>query len=242
MATKRMFNKKITETDAFLDMPHSTQCLYFHLNMNSDDDGFCGNARAIMRIVNAREDDIKILLSKRFILSFDSGVVLVKHWLIHNTIQKDRKKGTTYTDEMSQISVKENGSYTTENIECIQNVSNLETQYRLDKISLDKINNILSYLNEKTGKKYKTNNQTTKKHINARITEGFTYEDFIKVIDNKCSDWIGNKDMEQYLRPSTLFGTKFESYLNQYSKSVEEIVVNKFIENFGEENEEKINF
>lgn len=225
MATKRMFNKKITETDAFLDLPPTAQCLYFHLNMNSDDDGFCGNAKAVMRLVGAREDDMKILLAKRFILSFENGVVLIKHWLIHNTIQKDRKKSTTYTEEMSQISIKENGSYTTQNIECIQNVSNLETQYRLDKISLDKISDILSYLNDRTGKKYKANNQTTKKHIVARFNEGYEYDDFITVIDNKCNEWLNNKDMQQYLRPSTLFGTKFEAYLNQKSSNKEVIKI-----------------
>jgi hypothetical protein len=135
MAQKRMFSLKIVDTDAFLDMPTSSQLLYFHLSMRADDEGFVGNPKKIMRMGGFTDDDFKVLTAKRFILAFESGVVVIKHWLIHNTIQKDRLNPTTYQKEKKQLEVKENKAYT----ECIQNVSKMDTQIRLDKTRLDKI-------------------------------------------------------------------------------------------------------
>lgn len=111
MANKRMFNNKITNADAFLDMPLSSQCLYFHLNMNADDDGFVGNPKTIMRMIGASEDDMKILLMKNFLLSFDTGVIVIKHWRMHNSLSSQRYKETSYIEEKSQLLLKENGSY-----------------------------------------------------------------------------------------------------------------------------------
>lgn len=112
MAQKRMFSMKIVDSDAFLEMPLSTQCLYFHLNMRADDDGFVGNPRKIMRLINSSEDDLKVLIAKRFVLPFDNSVMVIKHWLIHNTIQSDRYKPTVYADEKQQLFVKANKAYT----------------------------------------------------------------------------------------------------------------------------------
>jgi hypothetical protein len=133
MAQRRMFSLQIVDTDAFLDMPQSSQLLYFHLAMRADDDGFVSNPKKIARSTGASDDDFKVLLTKRFLLSFDSGVVVIKHWRIHNYIQKDRYNETKYTDELSRISVKDNGSYT----ECTQDVSSLDTQVRLGKVRLE---------------------------------------------------------------------------------------------------------
>lgn len=130
MAERRMFAKTIIDSDAFIDMPLSTQALYFHLSMRADDDGFINKPKNIMRMIGASEDDFKLLCVKRFIIAFDSGVIVIKHWKIHNYIQKDRYKPTVYADEKAMISVKENGVYT----ECIQNVSNMDTQVRLGKV------------------------------------------------------------------------------------------------------------
>lgn len=142
MAERRMFTKKITESDAFLDMPMSTQCLYFHLNMSADDDGFVNNPRKIQRMVGASEDDLKLLMAKSFILSFDSGVIVIKHWKMHNYIQSDRYKPTDYVDEKSMLYLKKNKSYTlTKNemdTKCIQNVS--VGKDRLGKDSIGKNN------------------------------------------------------------------------------------------------------
>lgn len=106
-----MFAKTIIDSDAFLDMPLSTQALYFHLSMRADDDGFVNNPKKLTRMIGCGEDDFKLLIAKRFLLLFESGVVVIKHWLIHNTIRKDRKTPTNYQDEYSQLEKKENKSY-----------------------------------------------------------------------------------------------------------------------------------
>lgn len=111
MAQKRMFNMKIVDSDAFLDMPLSTQCLYFHLNMRADDDGFVGNPKRIARLISANDDDLKLLLTKRFILAFDSGVIVIKHWRIHNTLSSKAYTETAYTDEKRRLLLKNNKSY-----------------------------------------------------------------------------------------------------------------------------------
>lgn len=137
MAERRMFAKTIIDSDAFLDMPSSSQCLYFHLSMRADDDGFVNNPKKIQRMVGASEDDLKLLLAKSFLISFETGVVVIKHWKLHNYIQNDRYKPTVYQEEKSLLTIKNNGVYTMDT-ECIQDVSNLETQVRLGKDSLGK--------------------------------------------------------------------------------------------------------
>ena len=112
MAQRRMFSVKIIETDAFMSMPLSAQALYFHLGMRADDDGFVSNARTIQRLVGASDDDIRLLLMKRFILAFDSGVIVIKHWRINNYVRGDRYTPTLYQEEKSQLYVKKNGVYT----------------------------------------------------------------------------------------------------------------------------------
>lgn len=134
MAQRRMFNMKIVDSDAFMDMPQSSQLLYFQLAMRADDDGFVGNPKKIMRMVGSSDDDYKILVVKRFILVFPSGICVIKHWLIHNYIAKDRYNETVYVDEKSTIHQKENGSYT----ECIQNVDTVKVS--IGKESIVKIN------------------------------------------------------------------------------------------------------
>lgn len=112
MAQRRMFSLKIVNTDAFIEMPLSAQALYFHLGMNADDDGFVSNARRVQRLVGAADDDMKILLMKRFLLAFDSGVVVIKHWRINNYIKGDRYTPTLYQEEKGQLYVKKSGVYT----------------------------------------------------------------------------------------------------------------------------------
>lgn len=143
-----MFAKSIIDSDAFLDMPTSAQCLYFHMAMRADDEGFVNAPRKIMRMIGAADDDARLLVAKKFIIPFDSGVVVIKHWRIHNYIQNDRFKPTNYRDERAQLTVKQNGAYTLDT-ECIQDVSELDTdgiptvskmdtQYRIGKDSLGK--------------------------------------------------------------------------------------------------------
>lgn len=127
MAERRMFAKKITESDAFLDMPSSTQMLYFHLSMNADDDGFVNNPKKIQRMCGASDDDFKLLIAKSFVILFESGIIVIKHWKMHNYIQSDRYRPTDYVDEKSMLGVKKNKAYTFDEskmyTKCIQDVS-----------------------------------------------------------------------------------------------------------------------
>lgn len=138
MAKKRMFSVDIVGSDAFLDLPHTAQALYFQLGMRADDDGFVGNPKTIQRMAGTKLTDLELLIEKRFLLQFPSGVVCIKHWRMNNQIQKDRYTPTVYTEEFQMLSIKENKSYTEVEGKCIQSVSNVDTQIRLDKIRLDK--------------------------------------------------------------------------------------------------------
>ena len=144
MADRRMFAKTIIDSDDFLDMPMSAQALYFHLSMRADDDGFINNPKKIQRSVGASVDDLKLLIAKQYILTFDSGVIVIRHWKIHNYIQKDRYKPTIYEEEKAQLELKSdrNKEYIFKNscsdTERIQTVSNTDTQVRLGKVRLGK--------------------------------------------------------------------------------------------------------
>jgi hypothetical protein len=148
-----MFSHEITSTDAFLDMPTSSQLLYFHLGMNADDDGFIANPKMVMRVIGASGDDLKLLEAKKFILTFPNGVCVVKHWRINNYIRKDIYKETKYIDEKSSLFIRENGSYSF-NPECALPVpkghftvketdfvddTSTERAHRLGKVRLGKV-------------------------------------------------------------------------------------------------------
>lgn len=142
MAEKRMFSKVIVDSDAFLDMPLSTQALYFHLSMRADDDGFLNNARKIQRLVGASDDDLRLLLMKRFVIGFEGGILVIKHWRMNNYLRKDRYTPTVYQDEYAMLGVKKNGSYTLEKTDGIQagipDGSQCVTQVSIGKDSIDK--------------------------------------------------------------------------------------------------------
>ena len=133
-----MFAKTIIDSDSFLDMPLSAQALYMHLSMRADDDGFVNNPKRIQRMIGASEDDLRLLLAKSFILSFDTGVIVIKHWRINNYLRNDRYKPTVYQEEMQMLGVKENGSYTLSDEVGIPNGYQMDTQYRLGKDRLGK--------------------------------------------------------------------------------------------------------
>lgn len=160
MAKKRMLSEAILNSDAFMDMPLSAQMLYVHLNMRADDDGFVASPKRIRMLIGAGEDDMKLLIAKRFILVFQSGVIVIKHWRLHNYIKNDRYKPTLYQEEKKLLSVKKNGVYTDRPLlpeempaprgisdgtkmepECIQNGTTLEPQVRLgkDRLELGKV-------------------------------------------------------------------------------------------------------
>ena len=135
MAQRRMLSLKIIDTDEFLDMPMSSQFLYFNLAMRADDDGFVGNPKRIMRMVGCSDDDIKVLIAKRFVIPFDSGVCVIRHWRVHNYIQSDRYTPTEYKEELNILALNE-GKYEKPQGELLlgdKNVSKMYPQVRLGK-------------------------------------------------------------------------------------------------------------
>ena len=138
MAERRMFAKSIVLSDAFLDMPLSAQALYFHLSMRADDDGFLNNAKKIMRTIGANQNDYDLLVLKSFIIQFEDGICVIKHWRINNYLRNDRYKPTIYTEQREMLEVKENGRYTLKNGLGIPNGYQMETQVSIGKDSKDK--------------------------------------------------------------------------------------------------------
>ena len=139
MGNRRMFSNVIIDTDEFLDMPPTTQNLYFHLGMRGDDDGFVSNPKTIMRTINAAEDDMKILIAKRFIIPFQKGIVVIRHWGIHNFIRKDRYKETEYIKEKNSLELK-NGKYEPKGFLGQPKDNQRDTQVKLSKVKLSKVN------------------------------------------------------------------------------------------------------
>ena len=128
MAEKRMFTQKIVDSDAFLDMSLSAQALYFHLNMRADDDGFVNNPKKIQRMIGASEEDMNVLIEKRFVLVFENGVIAIKHWRMHNLLRKDRYTPTLYQEQLSQLEMKKNGAYTEKRPEPLKTADSEETK------------------------------------------------------------------------------------------------------------------
>lgn len=140
MAQKRMFDKTITNSDDFIEMPDSSQNLYFHLSMNADDDGFVNNWKSIMRMTGHKDDDLKVLISKNYIIPFDSGVMVIKHWRINNYLRSDRYIPTKFNKEKAQLYVDKDMVYQMDT----NGVRSIE-ENSIDKNSIDK-NNIKNEL------------------------------------------------------------------------------------------------
>lgn len=184
-----MFAKTIIDSDIFLDMPLSTQCLYFHLSMRADDDGFINNPKKIQRMVGSSDDDLKLLIAKNFIIPFESGVVVIKHWKIHNYIQKDRYKETLYKDEKSLLTTDKNKEYflgitsvDDTDTKCIHDVSSLETQVRLGKDRIGKYS-------------LPTEEKDTSKSVDNSTNENLSsmsklYQENIGMINGIVAEWI----------------------------------------------------
>ncbi len=157
MADKRMMSKSVIDTDMFLDMPASTQCLYFHMLLRADDDGFLKNAKTIMRTVGASPDDVKLLIAKQYLIPFDTGIMAIKHWRIHNYIKKDRYKPTD-CEEIKLLEVNEKGEYILAEPMRNQVGSNMEPQVRdRDRLEIGKDRDS----RESSGKRRSANNSTT---------------------------------------------------------------------------------
>ena len=204
MAEKRMFAKIIIDSDLFLDMPLSTQALYFHLSMRADDEGFMNNPKKIQRAIGCNDDDMKLLIAKSYIIPFKSGVIVIKHWLIHNTLRKDRMTLTTYTNEKSMLRVEDNGAYSMIDNQLTTNCQPLDSQastncpHRLDKISIDK-NSLDESIEEKedTTPKSKKNVKDNKKNYAEAVT--LTQAEYDKLMSefpkkfvDKCIEILNN--------------------------------------------------
>lgn len=127
-----MFSLKVIDTDLFLEMPQSTRLLYYELCMRADDDGFVASPKKIMKVTGCSEDDFRILMAKKYVIPFESGVCVIIHWRVHNILRTDRYTETEYKQEKSML-VQQDNKYV------IPNGNQMEPQYRLDKIKVDKV-------------------------------------------------------------------------------------------------------
>lgn len=203
MAERRMFTKKITESDAFLDMPSSTQMLYFHFSMNADDDGFVNNPKKIQKMCGASDDDFKLLIVKSFIILFDSGIIVIKHWKMHNYIQADRYRPTDYVEEKSMLGIKSNKAYTLDvskmDTECIQNGyigKDSIGKVSIDKNSIDKDSKGESVRGEKAKRFYPPTLDEVKQYCEERKNniDPMAFIDFYSskgwmIGKNRMKDW-----------------------------------------------------
>ena len=198
-----MFTKKITESDAFLDMPSSTQMLYFHFSMNADDDGFVNNPKKIQKMCGASDDDFKLLIAKSFIILFDSGIIVIKHWKMHNYIQADRYRPTDYVEEKSMLGIKSNKAYTLDvskmDTECIQNGyigKDSIGKVSIDKDSIDKDSKGESVRGEKAKRFYPPTLDEVKQYCEERKNniDPMAFIDFYSskgwmIGKNRMKDW-----------------------------------------------------
>ena len=198
-----MFTKKITESDAFLDMPSSTQMLYFHFSMNADDDGFVNNPKKIQKMCGASDDDFKLLIVKSFIILFDSGIIVIKHWKMHNYIQADRYRPTDYVEEKSMLGIKSNKAYTLDvskmDTECIHNGyigKDSIGKVSIDKNSIDKDSKGESVRGEKAKRFYPPTLDEVKQYCEERKNniDPMAFIDFYSskgwmIGKNRMKDW-----------------------------------------------------
>ena len=242
MAQRRMFNRAITESDAFVDMPLSAQALYFHLGMETDDDGFVVSPKRIQRALGAADEDMRQLVDGGFVIPFETGPLVITHHKANNTLRNDRYKPTLCMEERSRLESLSSGAYalmgrSASGLEVAEphgipsgnqaetdgtpNITehnpaepaNSQLSCKPDPSSI--VAEIVGYLNQRIGRNFKATTKATARHIGARIAEGYTLEDFQHVIDNKAGQWENDPNMSRYLRPETLFGPKFEAYLNE---------------------------
>ncbi|RBR60705.1 hypothetical protein EB34_01494 [Enterococcus faecalis] len=237
MAERRMFAKTIIDSDAFLDMPLSTQSLYFHLSMRADDDGFINNPKKIQRMVGCGDDDLKLLMAKRFILVFDSGVIVIKHWKIHNYIRNDRYKPTLYQEEKAELAEKNSKAYTfktevieSENHLCIPDDNRMgyqmDTQVRLgkDRLVKDKKKNsvepssTMPELFEKVWKTYPK--KTNKKKAREQFLKKFKTEEDLEPFKKGYKDYLAYIKLNDWYHPQELFRwIRDDRYNDEYDLS-----------------------
>ena len=190
MANRRMFSKAIIDSDLFLDMSLSAQALYFHLSMRADDDGFVNNPKKLQRMIGASDDDFKILIAKRFLIPFESGIVVIKHWRIHNFIRQDRYKETLYKEEKNRLTNKENTGYELTISDSIGIPNDIPTVYQMEpQVRVGNVNLSKSNLGNKNklnkNKELSKKNQLSKnKHMLS--TDVKTLEKIVDLYNQTC--------------------------------------------------------
>lgn len=187
MARRRMFEILFVDADAFLDMPATTQLLYFHLAMRADDDGFIHNPKSVMRSCGGTDDDLRILIAKKYLIAFDSGIVVIKHWKIHNQIPKDRYKETHYKEEKAMLSLDKKGAYTL----CIQDVNRMDTQVSIgqDSIGYVRVVDVSGNVDTENG----NNNEQT---VNNSVDNSTFDASADKSVNNPVNNYVNNSAME----------------------------------------------
>lgn len=234
MAERRMFSKTVTESDDFyFDISVEAQAFYLHLCMNADDDGFVNTYRKILKMLNLSTDVLQELIDARFVIYFESGVIAIKHWKINNYIQKDRYKETVHKTEKSTLFLKKNGAYTLDGNKgiplCIQDVSNLDSQFSLVKVRLEKLNKTklnLYYLyiigkNSNFEDENKTFRQIENEKISAihKLKEmGIFVEDPIH--DDKLPENIRQDYMYQYWAIKELDVGEYKGYIKYLTREI----------------------
>ena len=243
MANKRMFSLDVVDTDMFLEMPASTQALYFHLSMRADDDGVVSSPKKIVKIVGCAMDDLRLLVTKGYVIPFDNGVVVVTHWNINNNqIRSDRYKASRYQDVIELL--EKNGGVYQMSTKCLPNVYQmsdiLEPQNRLDKNRIDKsINNICASVPDDTAKanRKKEANELFEqlwkaypsKKGKAQVSDTakarllkIGYDEMMRAIDRYTYDLEKDSDWRKPQNGSTFFNSGYVDYLDANYKSVED--------------------
>ena len=224
-----MFSKNVVQTDRFLEMPISSQLLYFHLGVEADDDGFVTPLK-IMRMVGINNaDDMKVLEAKQFIIKFNDGVVVIRDWKINNEIKNDRYNETQYKEHRTKLSIS-NGVYSL----VVPVVSTMDPQVRLGKVRLGKediitpvkkttgaYDQFINKFNEITKRKFTSKDQKARRQFEARLKEGYTIENLENAIKGCLADDFHRENNYKYLTPEFITRSdKLEKYMSAFTPSV----------------------
>ena len=200
MADRRMMSKTVIDDDNFLEMPTTAQCLYFHLLLRADDDGFVKAPKSIMRIIGAKEDDMRVLCAKQYVISFESGVIVIRHWKIHNLIKSDRYK-PSQAEERKQLFINDDKTYSLMEPKWNQDGTKVEPQVSIGKVSIgkDSVGDTICADDDSTNKKPPKNKYgelenvllTEKEH--EKLVEKYG-EDRTNDLIERLSLYLGTKD------------------------------------------------
>lgn len=234
MANRRMFSLDVVDTDIFLDMPASSQNLYFHLGMRADDDGFVSSPRKITKLVNCSRDDLNVLISRGFVIAFADGIVVITHWRQNNYIQKDRYKETVYKNDLESLSI-ENGVYRLDTVR-IQSVNNLDAQVSIGKDSIVE-NKTYSCAFEELWKAYprKKEKSAAYKAYKATLNKGFSEDELMAAVKRYAEECKKEQRDSRYIKLCSTFlgpNTPFMDYLDQNEEKGNHATVEEFYSQF----------